>query len=199
MRSHIVITQEFEKLQEELEEQIVPQNLRIIAADEIKIEQAKEAIKEAYITSKETKVIALFGRSYNIYAQNALLKVLEEPPKGVVFVLAAKSRSIFLPTILSRLPVKRIKDEASEAIVFEHFDLERLYELAQGAKSMSKTQAKGVIKGMLDYALRHDFSLGAQELEYFDKAVRLLELHSNPANIFITAGLILLTHKKRKK
>ncbi len=199
MRSHIVITKEFEKLQEELEEQITPQNLRIIASEEIKIEHAKEAIQEAYITSKESKVIALFGQRYNIYAQNALLKVLEEPPQGVVFVLVAKSRSIFLPTILSRLPVHRVEDEADEAIDFEHFDLERLYELAQEAKNMSKTQAKGVIKGMLDYALRHDFSLRARELEYFDKAVRLLELHSNPANIFITAGLILLTHKKRKK
>ena len=199
MRSQIVITEDFESFKEELEAQVEPQNLRIIESDEIKVEHAKEAIKEAYITSKETKVIALFGLGYNIYAQNALLKILEEPPLGVVFLLVARSRSIFLPTILSRLPIERREGLEVERISFESFDLERLYELAQQAKSMSKSQAKGVIKGMLEYALRQNFALTPRELDYFDKAIRLLELHSNPANVFITAGLILLTHKKRRK
>ncbi len=199
MRSHILITEDFESFKEELEAQVEPQNLRIIESDEIKVEHAKEAIKEAYITSKETKVIALFGLGYNIYAQNALLKVLEEPPNNVVFVLVARSKSIFLPTILSRLPLKRIKKEQAKKIGFETFDLERLYELAQQARRMSKVEAKGVIKGMLEYAMRQNFKLTERELDYFDKAIRLLELHSNAANVFITAGLILLTHKKRRK
>jgi DNA polymerase III gamma/tau subunit len=36
-------------------------------------------------------------------AQNALLKVMEEPPEGVYFILTAKNKTVFLETILSRV------------------------------------------------------------------------------------------------
>lgn len=36
-------------------------------------------------------------------AQNALLKIIEEPPSGVYFIFTAVSRNIFLQTMLSRL------------------------------------------------------------------------------------------------
>lgn len=38
----------------------------------------------------------------NIQAQNALLKILEEPPPYMVFILTTKSRTAFLPTVQSR-------------------------------------------------------------------------------------------------
>lgn len=38
----------------------------------------------------------------NAQAQNALLKILEEPPSYMLFVLTAKSRTAFLPTVQSR-------------------------------------------------------------------------------------------------
>ena len=38
----------------------------------------------------------------NVQAQNALLKILEEPPSYMVFILTAKSRTAFLPTVQSR-------------------------------------------------------------------------------------------------
>ncbi len=37
------------------------------------------------------------------FAQNALLKVIEEPPENVYFIFTAQSKSAFLPTVLSRL------------------------------------------------------------------------------------------------
>ena len=36
-------------------------------------------------------------------AQNALLKILEEPPEHTVFILTAENRAMLLPTILSRV------------------------------------------------------------------------------------------------
>lgn len=36
-------------------------------------------------------------------AQNALLKIIEEPPANVYFILTAQSKTVFLPTILSRV------------------------------------------------------------------------------------------------
>ena len=38
----------------------------------------------------------------NVQAQNALLKILEEPPSYMVFILTAASRTQFLPTVQSR-------------------------------------------------------------------------------------------------
>ena len=42
-------------------------------------------------------------------AQNALLKILEEPPASAIIVLEADNKQQFLPTILSRVIVKKSK------------------------------------------------------------------------------------------
>lgn len=50
-----------------------------------------------------------------IEAQNALLKILEEPPSSVQFILTTQNRNTLLPTILSRCSiVTRIKTFAGE-------------------------------------------------------------------------------------
>ena len=65
-------------------------------------------------------------------AQNALLKILEEPPEHTVFILTAENRAMLLPTILSRvqcvslgpvpeeeaLPIlkQRLPDQGEEAL-----------------------------------------------------------------------------------
>lgn len=197
MRSEILITSDFEALQEELKDSIDPANLHIFQRDEFKVEDAKEVIKEAYIATQEPKVLALFALRYNIYAQNALLKILEEPPKNVIFLLVAKAKSTFLPTILSRLPLRKIKAKEEDGVIFDRFDLASLYELAQ-KKELSKAEAKGILKGMFHYAIEKKLPLNQKEIDYFAKALELLELNSNPANIFITAGLIILKHQKRR-
>lgn len=46
-------------------------------------------------------------------AQNALLKTIEELPENAVFILASDSDSKFLPTILSRCKVTRVKGKES--------------------------------------------------------------------------------------
>src|SRR3989344_3322137 len=42
-------------------------------------------------------------------AQNALLKILEEPPTSAIIVLEADNKQQFLPTILSRVIIKKSK------------------------------------------------------------------------------------------
>ena len=51
----------------------------------------------------------------NQNAQNALLKILEEPPKYVVFILTTNSKSALLSTVLSR----------SVCVSLEGVDIER--------------------------------------------------------------------------
>ena len=42
-------------------------------------------------------------------AQNALLKILEEPPEHTIFILTAENRAMLLPTILSRVQTIRLE------------------------------------------------------------------------------------------
>ena len=52
----------------------------------------------------------------NIQSQNALLKTLEEPPAYAVFLLLAERAEAFLPTILSRVVVMKIRPLSAETI-----------------------------------------------------------------------------------
>lgn len=52
----------------------------------------------------------------NIQSQNALLKTLEEPPAHAVFLLLAERAEAFLPTILSRVVVMKIRPLSAEMI-----------------------------------------------------------------------------------
>ena len=80
-----------------------------------------EDIKEI-ISSSQSKAIDFLNKIYilndiheaNISAQNKLLKVLEEPPHNVIFILTAPSEKSLLPTIVSRaktITIIRSKDE----------------------------------------------------------------------------------------
>ncbi|MBR5515536.1 MAG: hypothetical protein IKU52_04970 [Clostridia bacterium] len=51
-----------------------------------------------------------------VQAQNAILKVLEEPPSFIVFILITTSASLLLPTIVSRAPVFRMQSFTAEEL-----------------------------------------------------------------------------------
>lgn len=71
----------------------------------IKVDQIRALRTEAFLTPMAAKGrVFIIDRAHtmNASAQNALLKVLEEPPKGVTFILLAKSASLLLETIRSR-------------------------------------------------------------------------------------------------
>ncbi|VVE30657.1 DNA polymerase III subunit delta' [Pandoraea horticolens] len=72
---------------------------------EIKIEQVREVIDFASIGSHRQglRVVLLYpAEALNVHAANALLKTLEEPPEGVIFLLVTTQPDRLLPTILSR-------------------------------------------------------------------------------------------------
>ncbi|HET8574920.1 MAG TPA: hypothetical protein VFM02_01975 [Candidatus Paceibacterota bacterium] len=57
------------------------------------------------------KMFVLSMQSMTLEAQNAFLKMIEEPTAETVFFFVAPSREIFLPTILSRLLLLRAERE----------------------------------------------------------------------------------------
>lgn len=53
----------------------------------------------------------------SLVVANKLLKILEEPPKGTVFILVSEDANNLLPTIISRVQTLKIPDFVSEDIV----------------------------------------------------------------------------------
>ena len=75
------------------------------ASGEIKIDAVRAVRREVYNTALSTqgRVVLIRGaHKLNAASANALLKVIEEPPEGVLFLLTAPGEAMVLPTIRSR-------------------------------------------------------------------------------------------------
>ncbi len=161
--------------------------------------QANAAIKEAYIASNSVKYILLCGDTFRHEAQNSLLKVLEEPPKNVIFILITTSKSAILPTILSRMPHKYLKQVLSRVdcnLDILNLDLKQTYIFLKQNQKISKAEAKHLVESILFSVNSHKIPLNTKELESFGIAIKLIELNSRPINVLTT---LLLTLAQRKK
>lgn len=81
------------------------------------IKQMRSIAKDAYIRPNEANAkVYIFEDADNRLtdiAQNSFLKLLEEPPQNVYFILICESAQKLLVTILSRCTVVRLKNEVS--------------------------------------------------------------------------------------
>ena len=78
------------------------------ASGQIRIERVREIrrrIQDTALSAQGRVVILYQAQRLNPSSANALLKSLEEPPAGVLFILTADSQAGLLPTILSRCGV----------------------------------------------------------------------------------------------
>lgn len=85
----------------------------------ISIDQIRELKKHIWqkpFTDKFKFVVIEEADKLTIEAQNALLKILEEPPSHAILVLEAKNKAAILPTVRSRVVEKQIiqKETASK-------------------------------------------------------------------------------------
>ncbi len=70
--------------------------------------------------SKQKAVILSAQNAVTTEAQNALLKVLEEPPENTILILLCESSENFLPTIISRCKIIALDKESSEIDLKEY-------------------------------------------------------------------------------
>ena len=78
------------------------------------VETVRSIREDAYVKPNEAArrvFLLLEAQAMSEQAQNALLKVLEEPPPNVVFLLTAPSASALLPTVRSRAQLFRLPEE----------------------------------------------------------------------------------------
>lgn len=100
------------------------QNTQSLGIEDIKQIQKKIFLKP--IKSKVKAIVIDEAELLTIEAQNALLKILEEPPNHTLIILATNTKETLLPTIISRCQViqleeTEIKLSAKETLELENF------------------------------------------------------------------------------
>lgn len=176
------IQAEFERLKEELK----PNRVVGFVEDEFKIEHAKAVLAESYISESEIKYIVLGANNFNSVSQNSLLKLLEEPPRNIEYIIISSTKSNLLPTVRSRMPILKGKTEhtAQEInINLSKIDYAEIFEFLKTNERVKKSEAKGLVEALFNRAVKERVTLSASQLQNFDRAYRLLELNSRPQSV----------------
>ncbi len=143
-----------------------------IVVDRFSIEQARKLTELAQGQAFEVRGMRVFviaAQDIAIEAQNALLKLFEEPPQGVVFYLVLPKTSFVAATLLSRLCVVQVELAGVDADTNDTFAsfvsasyAERLATIAD------KTKEK-------DYLWIEQIVTGAEHVAIASKKVVLLQ------------------------
>lgn len=198
-KSHILITTEIESELDRLKEELYPARVVGFIEDEFKIEHAKAVVAEAYISESSTKYLILGANNFNAVSQNSLLKILEEPPRNIEFIIISPSKSNLLPTVRSRMPIH--KGESKYSVVNIDLNLSRIeyaevFAFLKEHSRIKKNEAKLLVEALYRRATITDMLvLSRLQLENFDKAYRLLNLNSRPQSVL--AMLIMSFTRER--
>ncbi|ASM34690.1 DNA polymerase III subunit delta' [Campylobacter sputorum subsp. bubulus] len=203
MQSEIIISNDFESIKNEILANYDINDIRFFEVDEFLVEDARDIIKESYIAEVSEKLIVIMAKSYRIEAQNALLKILEEPPKNIFFCIVTTSKSLLLPTIKSRLVIKnRLKKiQRSEiGLNLKKLELKEIVEFIdeksalQRSDKLDKNELLKLFDDILYAAFIQGINFSANELEYFYKLSTLITLNAKPHTIL--TPLLLMIYKK---
>ncbi len=154
-------------------------DIRVIAPEvgkkNIAVFQIRDLKTDAYIKphKSKTKVFIIdYADTLNTQAQNALLKILEEPPQNTVFILIAENKASLLDTVISRSTVFSLNvpsfNEAFEFLSktqsFGKNDIENALTVSKNNIGKALKLLNGndndkiivAVKEFLDFALRGD-------------------------------------------
>ncbi len=195
----IIIGDDFQKIKDEIFLNLDSKLIKIFEKEEFLLEDAKGVTKEAYIKEEKNKYIIILAKSFNVYAQNSLLKILEESPKNTIFIIVSNSKSNFLPTIRSRLPILNLKQSKKERILeinLLKMSLKDIFEFVKAHQRVSKSELKELLQDIF-YEAVHKYSMkfDEKELEVFENALRLAELNTRAPFLL---NLVLATIIDRK-
>lgn len=116
----------------------------------ISVNQIRDIVSDASVLpQKSAKKVFIIdpADAMTVQAQNALLKVLEEPPESVVFILTAVSRNVMLSTILSRCTVFTLNAPEKDAAA-DYISSVTKKEKTEAVEALNKT--RGSIGGAIN-------------------------------------------------
>jgi len=188
LKGHILITSSIEEEIERLENELKPFRVVSFFEENFKIEHAKLVTQEAYISESACKYIIIAAIEFTTVAQNSLLKLLEEPPNNIEFIIISPTKSNLLPTVRSRLPIlKHTHKHINESlqISLAKLDYKEVFIFLKEHARVSKNEAKLLVEAIFYRASVVDkLILSQRQLDNFDKAYRLLDLNAKPQSVF---------------
>lgn len=196
-RSHILIAYDLEKEIQKFEATLKPHRVVPFRAEEFLLDDAKAVVAEAYISESSTKYIVVAAQKYSLIAQNSLLKILEEPPRNIEFILLATTPSAFLPTIKSRLPLVKAKSQKeyqSIPLKLAKIEYEAMYTFIKESSKLKKIEAQALVEALYHQAVVVEgLVLSKRVLENFELAYRVLELNGRVSSVM---SLVLMGFMK---
>lgn len=199
----IHITQDFTQLIEELILGYEEQYYEIFEREDFKIDDAKEVIAQSYLAREKESLIILAANKYNHAAQNALLKIIEEPPSKIQFILIAKNKNALLPTICSRMRIITHKSSFELppfALNVKRLSLQEIYHFCKqnDSKAPSKEETKLQIESLLFALNEAKIKLTQRELKLFDTAIMLNQNDATEKHNYIFLPLLLRIYQRQK-
>ena len=206
MLNKIVITSDFENLKVKLEAEFGVNNLRFFISDDFLLENAKEVIAEAYIAEKDEKILVIEAKSFRIEAQNALLKIIEEPPRNIKFIIVTQSKNLLLPTIRSRMLIENKltkKPKMSVELNLKSLSLKELTSFIdqkiaeEQAQKFGKNELKELVGAIVTKAVDSGYQFSGEEMEYFFSLIKLADLNAK-SHAVLTPLLLTIFEKGRR-
>lgn len=192
--SHIVVDENIDALYATYMELLSEDRVVGFIREDFLIEDAKAAIAEAYIAEERQKFIILGAKSFNTVSQNALLKILEEPPKNAIFIIMVPSKSTLLSTIRSRLIVKKgVSKRVQNGVDLQlkNLELQALFAFVKEHEKLSRHEAKALLESLFYQAVHVEHLMVSERVcRAFERGIKLVELNSK----FSTVLLNILLH-----
>jgi DNA polymerase-3 subunit delta' len=187
LKGHILIASDIEEELQNFHEKLSAFRVVTFLEDNFKIEHAKQVTAEAYISETDTKYIIIAAKEFTDVAQNSLLKLLEEPPKNIEFIIISPTKSNLLPTVRSRLPIFQsdtYSNVKSLDINLGRIDYKEVFDFLKANSRISKNEAKALVEALFYRATVVDkLILSENQLDIFDKAYRLLDLNARAQSV----------------
>lgn len=160
------------------------------------IRDVKSTIHQKPLVLPFKFVIFKQAQTLNKEAQNALLKILEEPPQSAIVILEATDKSRFLPTVLSRLAIIRVETArvAEGQSLLEIDETELLESLSSIDNPIDWLDNQMILltkelKTQVKKGRKENFQKVKLALELCKESKSMIESNVNPT--FVLASLVL--------
>ena len=199
--SHIIICDNIEERSTLLKQELTPHRVVSFVRDDFKIDDSKAVMAEAYIAEEHIKYLVLAAKTFNTISQNALLKLLEEPPRNIELIIITESKSTLLPTVRSRLKI--IKELSAVVhreldVKLSNLNLSTLFDFVKAHDRLSKYEAKALIESLYYRATVMDgIVLSESQIDVFERSYRLIELNGRLQTILVTLLMTFLPKASR--
>jgi len=207
MNTYIISARNLKKGKVEAEKIIEAENvdkfeqILDIFEKDLGIEDVRNIKKKIYVKplrGNRKSNILILKKGASREAQNAMLKLLEEPPASSIIIIITQNYHIFLPTILSRVKVIEVKNEKklnNEGLI-QILEIKNAGDSLYLAEVISKDRDKAIL--WLEDAIFsardemiNNLDDNSQSLKYH-KIIKDLELaHSDLKNTNVNARLAL--------